>query len=347
MMKKDTKGYTFEEIMQDDSRPAFPLPFSFNEELPKIWGKKWGAQSEIGKMKEVLCQRPGPQIAPKDRALPWYAIRRPIDAEKATQESINFTDILEREGVKVHYGMAPDNVMGPYVHLQRIWATRDPGFVVNGGAIVNRMSLPFRRGDEFWWTKKIAELGCPILYTVHGNGTFESGNVVWLDPQHICIGRSLRTNQDGIDQVSYILSRVGVEEIEVVDIPGFYKLIQWPSGGFAHLDCVFCYVDDGVGAIYPPGVPFSFLEYLLSYEINLIEVPPSEGQGFATNVVALEPGKIVMLEGFPETQKGLESAGVDCITVNMDNFILSGGGPHCASAPLIREPGPKLGTRNI
>ena len=343
-MDEQAKGRTFEEIMQDETRPAFPLPVSFEEELPKIWGKKWGAQSEIGKLKEVLVQSPGKPIAPVEKALPWYAIRRPIDSDKAEEEFKNFTEILENEGVKVHYGLAPSMAMGPYVHLQRVWATRDPGFVVNGGAIVNRMSLPYRRGDEFWWAKKIMDLGCPILYTVHGHGTFESGNIVWLDPQHICIGRSLRTNQDGIDQVSYILNRIGVEEIRVVPIPGFYKLIQWPSGGFAHLDCVFCYVDDGIAAVYPPGVPFDFIEYLLSYDLNLIEVPPSEGEGFATNVLALEPGKIVMLEGFPETKKNFEKAGVDVIVVNMDNFILSGGGPHCATAPLIRDPGPKLGT---
>ncbi len=330
--------------MQDDTQPAFPLPISYDEELPQIWGKKWGAQSEIGKLKEVLVQKPGEQLNPTEKALSWYAIPKPIDVNQAVQEHEAFTELLKQERVKVHFGLAPNMVRGPYAYLQRNWGTRDPGFVVNGGAIVNRMSLPFRRGEQYWWAKKIVELGCPILYTVHGRGTFESGNVIWLDLHHVCIGRSLRTNQDGIDQVSYILQHVGVEEIQVVPIPGFFKRTKWPSGGFAHLDCVFCYIDDGVVGIYPPGVPFGFIEYLLSYDLNLIEVPPKEGQGFALNVLALEPGKIIMLEGFPTAQKAFENAGVDVLPVKMDNHILSGGGPHCASAPLIRDAGPKLGS---
>lgn len=333
---------TIESILKSKEKPAFPIPLDYNDELPKIWGKKWGAQSEIGRLEEVLVHRPGAEMAPPEEELKWFAIRRPIDAEEAAEQHDRFVEILKQEGVKVHYLNAPENPGGPYASLQRIWATRDPGMVVNGGAIISRMSLPFRRGDEFYWSKRVAELGCPIIYTVRGNGTFEGGNVVWLDPQHVCIGKSVRTNQEGIDQVTSILKTVGVEEIKIVPIPGFLEIIDWPSGGFAHLDCIFGYVDDGLGLLYPPGVPFDFIEFLKEKEINIVEVPPEEGRDFPTNFVALEPGKIVMLEDFELSKKKLEKEGVDVITVNMSEFIKSGGGPHCATGPLIRQPGPKL-----
>lgn len=331
-----------EEILKDKSKPAFPIPLSYFDELPKIWGKKWNAQSEIGKLEEVLVHKPGPEIAPPIDELKWYAIREPIDAKLAAKQHDEFVEVLKQEGVKVHYLSAPPNPKGPYGVLQRIWATRDPGFVVNGGAIISRMSLPFRRGDEYYWARRIMELGCPILYTVNGNGTFEGGNVIWLDPKHVCIGRSVRTNQEGIDQVSRILKAVGVEEIRVVPIPGFLYNVDWPAGGWAHLDTVFGYVDDGLAIIYPPGVPFDFIEYLKAKDINLIEVPPEEARYYACNIVALSPGKIVMGGDYPVTRKALEKEGVDVIWVNMSEFAKSGGGPHCATAPLVRQPGPKL-----
>ena len=326
----------------DKTKPSFPILLDFEDELKYIWGKQWGAQSEIGKLHEVMVQKPGPEMAPPKEALRWYGIRNEVFAEKAVQQHQRFVDIMKQEKVTVHYMNAPPDAKGAYDLLQRIWATRDPGFVVNGGAIVNRMSLPWRRGDELWWTKRVTELGCPILYTVRGRGTFESGNVVWLDPTHVCIGRSMRTNQDGIDQVATVLKSVGVEEIKVVPIPGWLENIQWPAGGFAHLDCVFAYVDAGLAMVYPPAVPFDFLEYLKGKNIKMIEVPPDEGKDFACNVLVLEPRKIIMLDGFPTSRKKLEEEGVDVITVDMSEFIKSGGGPHCASAPLTRDPGPTL-----
>ncbi|MGA2973034.1 MAG: hypothetical protein ABSE39_10520 [Candidatus Bathyarchaeia archaeon] len=56
--------------------------------------------------------------------------------------------------------------------------------------------------------------------------------------------------------------------------------------------------------------------------------------------------KIVMLDGFPSSREKLEEEeeeeeDVDVIPVDMSEFIKSGG-PHCASAPLSRGPGPKL-----
>ena len=42
--------------------------------------------------------------------------------------------------------------------------------MVNGGAIIPRESTPYWRGRSRYVSKALMELGCPILYTVHGNG---------------------------------------------------------------------------------------------------------------------------------------------------------------------------------
>jgi N-dimethylarginine dimethylaminohydrolase len=335
------------EYFKDKEIPSIPLPLSYYEELEIIWGKRWGAQSEIGKLRATLVQRPGKEVHPPEADLAWYQLVELPDVEQSQADHDGFVEILKKEGVTVHNVSAPERWLleEPYgvPHVRWGAGARDPGMMINGGAIISRMSLPYRRGEEVWWCKTAVELGSPVLYTVHGNGTFEGGNVVWLDPAHICIGKSARTNQDGIDQISPILKAAGVEDIRVVPIPGWINNLEWPAGGFAHLDVVFGYVDDGLAIIYPPGVPYDFIEYLRDFGINMIEVWPEDAKRFACNIVALQPGKILMIDGIEKARKDLEREGVDVIQVPWKELEKAGGGLHCATGPLIRDPGPKLG----
>jgi N-dimethylarginine dimethylaminohydrolase len=329
----------------DKKRPALPIELDFHDELKAIWGEKWGAQSEIGRLRKVLVKKPGPEAVHPAGDLKWYGMTDVVDLEKIQVQHDNFVQILKNEKVDVDYMEAPELARGPYDVLRGLWGTRDFGFVVNGGAIVHRMSLPWDRGGEVLWAKKVIELGCPILLTVMGSGIFEGGNVIWLDPMHVCIGKSIRTNQEGIDQVSHVLKSAGVEEIEVVPLPGWLDNTDWPAGGFAHLDCVFGYADAGLAVIYPPAVPYDFLEYLRKNGVSMIEAPPEEAKNYACNIFAIEPGKVLMLDGFNGTKAKLEKEGVDVIGVEMSEFIKIGGGPHCATSPMIRDPGPKLTRR--
>jgi N-dimethylarginine dimethylaminohydrolase len=329
----------------DKKRPATPIELDFHDELEAIWGEKWGAQSEIGRLRKVLVKKPGPEAVHPVRDLNWYGMIDVVDLDKIQTQYNKFVQILKEERVDVECMEAPELARGPYDVLRGLWGTRDFGFVVNGGAIVHRMSLPWDRGGEVLWAKKIIELGCPILLTVMGSGIFEGGNVIWLDPTHVCIGKSIRTNQEGIDQVSHVLKSVGVDEIKVVPLPGWLDNTEWPAGGFAHLDCVFGYADTGLAVIYPPAVPYDFLEYLRKNDIRMIEAPPDEAKNYVCNIFAIEPGKVIMMDGFKYTKEKLEKEGVDVITVGMSEFIKIGGGPHCATSPLIRDPGPKLPKR--
>jgi N-dimethylarginine dimethylaminohydrolase len=338
----------FLKYFENTNVPSIPLPSNYMEDLEAIWGRKWGAQSEIGELEEVLLQHPGSEVAPPEEDLNWYQFRVKGDPKKLRDEHDQLVELLKGEGVRVHF-IEPTRewlMKEPFgaQHPRMAGGTRDPGFVVNGGAIIGRMSLPYRRGEEYWWMRTVVSVGCPILYTVRGNGTFEGGNVVWLDPTHVCIGKSARTNQEGIDQVAKILGTLDppVEEIRVVPIPGWLNNLEWPAGGFAHLDCVFGYVDDGLALVYPPGLPYDFIEYLRSKNVNMIEIPSSEAKDVPSNIVALGPGKIIMIAGFHQTQKMLEKEGVEVITIPFTEFAIHGGGPHCATGPMIRRPGPKL-----
>jgi N-dimethylarginine dimethylaminohydrolase len=318
---------------------------SYEEELETVWGKRWGAQSEIGKLEEAFVLRPGAESSPPQKELSWYVYRRQVDITLMQEQHDRLVDVVKGEGVKVHYSqVAQERLMkNPYgFQLTRAAGCRDPGVVINGGAIIGRMAVPFRRGEEVLWSKKVMELGCPILYTVRGHGTFEGGNVVWLDPHHVCVGIGVRTNREGIEQISPVLTRAGVEDIRLVPLPYTISDLEWPAGGWPHLDCVFGMADIDVGLIYPPAVGYDFIQYLREKNIRLVEVRPDEARGNACNIVAMEAGKVVMNSAGPKARKLLEKEGIEVIVVEMGEFAVRGGGPHCMLGCLVRQPGPTL-----
>jgi arginine deiminase len=57
-----------------------------------------------------------------------------------------------------------------------------------------------------------------------------------------------------------------------------------------------------------------------------------------TNVLALSPGKCVMLDGNPSTRRLLEEAGCKVLTYTGKEISLKAeGGPTCLTRPILRE----------
>ena len=86
------------------------------------------------------------------------------------------------------------------------------------GAIVGRPASTVRAGEERWVARRLADLGIPIVRTIRGRGTFEGADAMWLDATTVLVGRGLRTNGEGVAQVTSILGEMGVEAIPV-DLP--------------------------------------------------------------------------------------------------------------------------------
>jgi N-dimethylarginine dimethylaminohydrolase len=305
------------------------------DELPKIWGKRWGAQSEIGHLRSVMVSRPSDnEASPEVRDDPHFF---------ASQGSFPNLDLMRRQhkelvkvlldfGSEVIYFDPPAETIGPYGRLRMLWAPAS-AFVINGGAIVPRYGLaPWRRGFEALLARKLGELGCPILCTIHGDGVFElGGNCQWLDPKHLVIGVGKTTNMEGVRQVWPVFKDAGVEDIHLTT---FKNVI--------HLDMAFGMASDWVAVVDPRCLEPSFLSYLRRKGIDLVEVDPVEADNSACNTLVLKPGVVVLPAGNPKTAKALRERGVEVIEVDMSEFVKTGGGPHCATAGLVRDPGPLL-----
>jgi N-dimethylarginine dimethylaminohydrolase len=309
---------------------------SFMDELEAMWGRRWGAQSKVGKLRYAVVMPPSDNEE-SDEILEdpvFYGLPDgvPPNLQKMREQYKALVKVLEENGVELEEMEVPRYFMGPYCRNRMVWAPAST-FVINGGAIVPRYGLaPWRKGLEVVITKKLAAIGCPILYTVHGTGIMESGgNVFFLDPHHALIGIGPSGNEEGFEQVSHLLHRNGVKEI--------HKVV---FSGDIHLDIVLGLADANLGLVYPPGLDERTLDYLNKKGIELIEVSDEEHKNSACNILALEPSKVIMVAGNPIAAGNLRQRGVEVIEVEMSEFVLAGGGPHCAVGCLIREPGPLL-----
>ena len=221
-------------------------------ELEAHWGRAWGVDNDIGRMRAVLVHRPGPEmdvIDPTKRIesigsygdveAGWYfqSDSLPKISEMQAQHDA-LVAALRAEGVEVY------EVEGVTGGRLKSCYTRDPLIMVKGGAIVCRMGARIRRGEELAITRTLARIGIPILRTLSGLALMEGGSFAWINSRTAVIGCGVRVNREGAAQIGEVLQRQGVELI-VIDLVGYD----------IHIDGSFLMVDRDLALIDPTGLP--------------------------------------------------------------------------------------------
>jgi N-dimethylarginine dimethylaminohydrolase len=196
------------------------------------------------------------------------------------------------------------------------------------------MALGIRRGEERFVASRLGELNVPIFRTIHGLGTLEGGNFMFLDAETVLIGTGVRTNQEGFRQACEVLTTQGVKS--VVPVPQSAYLDSFPSG-YVHLDVAFNVIDADLVIVYPEGVPYELIELIRERKMRTIEVPREEALRMSTNFLVLKPNKIVTASGNQETAKALKKEGVEVIEIGVDELMKGGGSVRCMTMPLMRE----------
>ena len=227
-------------------------------------------------------------------------------------------DRLRAEGAEVVYldGVKENQFKSVY--------TRDSSFAIKGGAIVSRMAPRMRQGEEQTVSRRLADLGMPIIRTI--TSRIEGGSFCWLNSKTAAVGRGMRVNDEAIEQLAEVLGRQGVDLL-VVDLPAYS----------IHIDGWLLMVDVDLALIDPRGLAQTFLDNLAGLGIRTIEITPDD-DAWVVNGLAVRPGRVIMPEGLSdETREELDRQGVEIITQPYDKVQLNGGGIHCSTCPLIRD----------
>jgi len=308
--------------------------FETEAEQRFVWGRAWGCNSDVGRLRLVLMHRPGEEMRVVD-TLPhipelnafgdpstgayWRGTVRPTLDEQQVQHDALATALRE-EGVEV-------------VYLKRAAAgrhksiyTRDSCIAIQGGAVVTRMGPRIRRGEEAPVTETLGALGMPILRTIHGNGLMEGGSFAFIRPDVAVVGVSSRVNEEGARQLEQVLAVQGTRLVRV-QIPGFRL----------HIDGAFVMIHHDVAIVNPSTLPFVFMEELKRLGIRLITLN-HEDPSWAVNCLAVAPGRVLMSDQVSaRTQDALDKAGIGIRLVAYDKVGLGGGGIHCSTSPLVRD----------
>jgi N-dimethylarginine dimethylaminohydrolase len=310
-------------------------PFEHPKQQEFIWGRRWGCANDVGRLRVVLMHRPGKELdiidpskriedlgAFGDPKTGWYWRGREVPPLADMQaEHDGLAKVLRAEGVEIVFldEIRPGRMKSCY--------TRDSVIALDGGAIVTRMGPPIRRGEEWAVTRALARIGMPILRTIHGAGILEGGSFAFINARTAVLGLSSRVNEEGARQLEEVLRVLGVELIRV-HLTG-YRL---------HIDGAFVMVDVDTAIINPTQLPFWFLERLRELQIRTIEIHPDDGVS-AINCLAVAPGRVIMTEVVSNrTRDALGKAGVTVLTIPYDKMYLGGGGIHCSTGPLVRDP---------
>jgi N-dimethylarginine dimethylaminohydrolase len=279
-----------------------------------------------GALRDVAMRRPG-AILTADPGAWHYA--GPIDPAALADQFEAFVELLEAEGVRVHWldGDADDGLADSVF-------TYDPSFVIPAGAIILLPGKPAREGEAALH-RRFYEGRMPIVGAIEAPGTVEGGDVCWLDPSTLAVGRSYRTNQAGIEQLAALTAPVGIT-VEPYDLPNLHG-----PESCLHLLSLVNPLDRDLALVYAPLVPVALLQRLRSLGYQLLSVPEDEFEasaGLCLNVLATAPRRGLAIAGYPGTRALMEAAGCEVVTFAADELCLPcEGGPTCLTRPLRRE----------
>jgi N-dimethylarginine dimethylaminohydrolase len=298
-----------------------PRLATMREDMPVTWGD-WGASSECGRLHAVLLRRPGNEL---DEIVDFDAVqmRADLNPEIARAQHDAMADAYEANGVAVYY---VENGRPDKPNLMFI---RDLLLMTPEGAIITRPASTVRAREERFVAEAVARLGVPILMTVHGSGTFEGADCIWVNKDLCFLAEGLRTNTEGANQVERMLREIGVREVVRVQLP-------W---GAMHLDGLLNFPDKDLAVVWPRRTPYPVVRTLLDRGFRIMEVidDAAAHHELPMNFVALAPGRILMPKGDGRMRARYEEHGVECIEVDVSELIKAGGGIHCMTGFLRRD----------
>jgi dimethylargininase len=282
--------------------------------------RAFGGQSMTAPLREALLKAPGPAFG---RAFedPAHGFLHACNLDVAKREHAAFAELLASLGTKV-------NLLDVEIDSPDLVYAFDPLLVTDRGAIPLRPGKPNRRPEPAAIERWTRAHGIPTVGTIDAPGTVEGGDTFWLRPDVFCIGRTLRTNQPGADQLAALVGG----DVRIFDVP------YWKGADeLVHLMSVISPIADDLAVVYLPLLPVGLWQLLNELEIRLIEVPDEEYPTLGCNVLAVRPGVVIAAAGNPGTAAAMAAHGVEVHTYQAGEIGVNGsGGPTCLTRPILR-----------
>ena len=278
----------------------------------------YGVNSMVAPLTRVAVRPPSLR---GDYAVAHWA--QPLDGALLLEQHAAFVALLERLGCGVEVLPTTDD-------MPDACFTYDPAFVVPSGVIELRGAKAVRAGEPPLLTADLEALGVPVVGRLSGEATADGGDMFWLDPSTLAVGRSYRTNQAAIDQLRPMLAADGVN-IEVFDLPH-----DLGPEFCLHLMSVISPVREDLAVVFERLAPVALLQALAARGIDYVCVPDEDYLSLGCNVLTVRPGVVIMAKGNDATAALLRNRGVEVHFYEASEINKGEGGPTCLTRPIKR-----------
>lgn len=251
--------------------------------------------------KVALTHRPSPRMAQCELT---FLERSGLDLTRAAQQHAAYCRQLRQLGWQVE--VLDDNAPYPDACFVEDLAVILPELI-----LLTRSGVASRRGESIALRKHLQKLGPPLL-EITAPGTLEGGDVLRV-ANTVFVGRSTRTNPEGIRQLRVALRPFGYEVVEV-DV-----------GPSLHLKTACTAIDDRTVLLNPD---WCDIQPLLKRGYVVLTPPPSEP--FAANTLRIE-SQVWVSASHPQLAAELTERGYDVRTVEITEFEKAEGGLTCLS----------------
>jgi dimethylargininase len=196
--------------------------------------------------------------------------------------------------------------------------TRDTALCTPNGYIRLRLGLDTRQGEEEWMSQVLDSIGEPCVGEIKAPGTVEGGDVI-LAGSVAFVGRSIRTNHEGVRQLSAFLSAMNYE-VRAICLPD----------SILHLDRAMMVVGPDrilyCGELIPD-------DSLKGFDVIRVSC---EGRTMA-NIICLAENEVIVERSNREVIKQLEANGSMVHDLDLSEFAKGTGGPNCLIMPVERK----------
>ncbi|MBN2620239.1 amidinotransferase [candidate division WOR-3 bacterium] len=239
-----------------------------------------------------------------------HNITQPAHKERAVEQHGRLCTIMRDAGADVID--VPE-----LVHHPNSVFTRDTCVCTPEGFIQLRMGLASRQGEGAWMARRLEEMDIQQYGKVLEPGTVEGGDII-LAGRVVFIGRSMRSNHEGIEQVKILFEKIAYD-VKIVDVPPPRLHIGGMMSMVGPRRILCC------EELFPDG-------FFSGYEI--IRVPAMSF--ISGNVICLSANTVIAEKDNTGAISALEGAGIHVLAIDLSEFVKGRGGPTCLIMPIER-----------
>lgn len=198
--------------------------------------------------------------------------------------------------------------------------TRDMAVVTPKGALQLRMGLETRRPEARWIMDALQAFGEPAAGAIEEPAIAEGGDVVVMG-EVAFLGRSGRTDEHGVRQLTELLAPMGYE-VRVAAVPE------------SHI-----HLGGAMSAIGPRRVVAAegVFEETFFEGLDVVWIPAEGDAPAEANVICIAPDEVIVdASGPAPLGPCLEASGVKVHLLDLSEFRKGSGGPSCLILPVER-----------